>query len=79
MYLAAAALVRELSSPLGLFSHEASSTGSIDADLIDLLIELRAELRAKKDFDLSDRIRDRLDDLGIELKDGTSGTLWTAR
>jgi cysteinyl-tRNA synthetase len=72
-------LIRELADPLCLFPDVAApaATKSIDADLIDLLIELRVELRAKKEFDLSDRIRDRLEELGIVLKDGPSGTIWT--
>jgi len=73
----ATALIRELAYPLGLFPDSTASAQSIDADLIGLLIELRAELRAKKEFELSDRIRDRLDALGIALKDGPSGTIWT--
>jgi len=75
---AAAELIRELAYPLGLFPETGESTASLDGDLIDLLIELRAELRAKKEFDLSDRIRDRLQELGIVLKDGPAGTIWTA-
>jgi cysteinyl-tRNA synthetase len=69
-------LIRELAYPLGLLPAVEAATRSIDADLIDLLIELRALLRAKKEFELSDRIRDRLDELGIVLKDGASGTIW---
>jgi len=74
---AAVELIRELADPLGLFPGAPETTGSIDADLIDLLIELRAELRDKKEFELADRIRDRLDELGVVLKDGPSGTIWT--
>ena len=70
-------LIRELTHPLGLFPDEEASTGSIHADLIELLIELRAQLRDKREFELSDRIRDRLEELGIALKDGPSGTIWT--
>ena len=76
--LEAVKLIRELASPLGLLADAAGSAASIDADLIELLIELRAQLRAKKEFELSDRIRDRLKELGIVLKDGPSGTIWTA-
>ena len=75
---AAVELIRELAYPLGFFPDAATAAQSIDGDLIDLLIELRAELRAKKEFELSDRIRDRLEALGIALKDGPSGTIWTA-
>ena len=41
---------------------------------IDLLIRLRAEARANKDFATGDKIRDELEALGIELKDGREGT-----
>ncbi len=75
---AAVELIRELAYPLGLFPESAASCDSIDADLIGLLVELRAELRDKKEFELADRIRDRLEGLGIVLKDGPTGTIWTA-
>ncbi|MEX0593846.1 MAG: cysteine--tRNA ligase [Balneolaceae bacterium] len=42
-------------------------------ELIQLLIELRARARAKRDFETSDEIRNRLSDLGITLKDEKSG------
>ncbi|HCY82166.1 MAG TPA: cysteine--tRNA ligase, partial [Xanthomarina gelatinilytica] len=41
---------------------------------VDLLIKLRQEARANKDFALSDQIRDELQTLGIQLKDGKDGT-----
>jgi len=77
--LAAAALIRELAEPLGLFPPSAPPAASRDASLIDLLVELRGELRRNKEFALSDRIRDRLEALGVVLKDGPEGTIWTAR
>lgn len=49
----------------------------IEADLIALLIELRGALRAKKEFELTDRIRDRLGELGVVLKDTSDGTIWS--
>ena len=76
--LDAAKLIRELAYPLGLFADAEAPVASIDADLIDLLVELRAQLRDKKEFGLSDRIRDRLEELGVLLKDGPTGTIWTA-
>ena len=42
--------------------------------VIELLIELRNAARQNKDFDTSDRIRDQLLELGIQLKDGKEGT-----
>jgi len=77
--LEAVALLRELACPLGLLEDAGTARASIDAKLIELLVELRGALRAKKDFALSDRIRDRLEELGVTLKDGPSGTIWTAR
>jgi len=72
----AAALIRELGEPLGLFLSTAEA-GGLESELVDLLLELREELRASKAFDLADAIRDRLANLGIVLKDGPDGTLWT--
>ena len=44
---------------------------------IDLLVEVRSNLRASGKWELADRIRDRLAELGILLEDGTSETTWT--
>ncbi len=46
------------------------------APFIELLLETRAELRRAKQFALSDRIRDRLSDLGIEVEDTPQGSTW---
>ncbi|KQC31376.1 cysteine--tRNA ligase [Flagellimonas eckloniae] len=45
--------------------------------VMDLLIELRNEARANKDFATSDKIRDELTALGIQLKDGKDGTTFS--
>ena len=44
---------------------------------VDLLIKLRQEARANKDFALSDKIRDELAASGIMLQDGKDGTTFT--
>jgi cysteinyl-tRNA synthetase len=44
-----------------------------------LLIKLRAEARNNKDFALSDQIRDQLQEMGIQLKDGKEGTTFTIK
>ncbi|WP_396596055.1 cysteine--tRNA ligase [Dokdonia sp. R86516] len=44
---------------------------------VELLIKLRKEARENKDFALSDKIRDELLELGIQLKDGREGTTFT--
>lgn len=38
-------------------------------DLLDIITDVRQELRAKKDWDLADKIRDNLADLDISLED----------
>lgn len=44
---------------------------------VDLLIELRQEARANKDFAMSDKIRDELAEVGIQLNDGKDGTTFS--
>lgn len=44
---------------------------------IELLIRLRNEARSNKDFATSDQIRDQLQELGIQLKDGKEGTTYS--
>ena len=47
-----------------------------DRKLIELLIDIRNELRTRKEWDLADKIRDDLRNLGIELEDAKKGTSW---
>lgn len=68
--------LRKLTSVLGL-RMDTSRTGG-DADkFIDLLVELRTELRTQKLWALSDMLRDRLKGLGVSIEDSkTSDTTW---
>jgi cysteinyl-tRNA synthetase len=45
--------------------------------VVEMLIGMRNEARANKNFALSDQIRDQLLALGIQLKDGKDGTTFT--
>ncbi len=56
---------------------EVQSGGDKLAGAVDVLIKLRQEARANKDFALSDQIRDELAEVGIILKDGKDGTTFT--
>ncbi|WP_420400564.1 cysteine--tRNA ligase [Flagellimonas sp.] len=47
--------------------------------VVELLIGLRNEARANKDFATSDKIRDELIALGIQLKDGKDGTTFSLK
>ena len=44
----------------------------------DLIIQ-RSKAKDSKDFDLADEIRNKLSDLGIEIKDGPDGTTWKVK
>ena len=46
------------------------------AKAIELLLEMRREAKARKDWSTSDLIRDRLTEIGFELKDTKEGTEW---
>lgn len=72
----ALALIRELGYPLGLFQKKERALKGLQNELIRILVDLRAELREKKEFELADSIRDRLTELGITLKDTAQGTIW---
>lgn len=50
--------------------------GTIDAQLIQLLVDVRTHARKNKLFDLSDMIREKLKALGIILEDTREGTNW---
>ena len=43
-------------------------------ETLELLIKMRSDARANKDFELSDKIRIELDKIGIQLKDSKLGT-----
>ena len=49
---------------------------NLDETMIEGLIKNRNEARRKKNFDMADKIRDNLKDMGIEIEDTSSGTIW---
>lgn len=46
------------------------------AGLMQLIIDIRKTVRENKDFSTSDKIRNQLNNLNIQLKDGKEGTTW---
>jgi cysteinyl-tRNA synthetase len=74
--LAAQELLIELSSVLGLQLDQPGRTSENADPFIELLIELRNDLRGMKQWDLSDKIRDHLENLGVILEDSKQGTTW---
>ena len=64
---------------LGLVSASEASDdgdGQREAALIQMLIDMRAQARAERDYARSDQIRDQLTALGIVLEDRADGTIW---
>jgi cysteinyl-tRNA synthetase len=53
-----------------------SDNGKLIGKVIELLLTLRQEAKAKKDWSTSDQIRDRLTALGFEIKDTKEGADW---
>ena len=80
---AAAALLLKLGKVLGFFELEPARKEAempdISKKLIELIIDYRKEARAAKQWAVSDKIRDDLMSLGIEIKDGPEGSTWTLR
>jgi cysteinyl-tRNA synthetase len=58
-------------------SLETNNDGDKLSGAVELLIELRNQARSNKDFATSDRIRDQLLEVGIQLKDGKDGTTFS--
>jgi cysteinyl-tRNA synthetase len=73
-------LVKELANILGVFRKRIEVTDGADdafaGELMELLIELRAQARKDKNFAMADTIRDRLTDLKVTLEDRSEGTTW---
>jgi len=64
---------------LGLEDTAAEDSSDKLSGVIDMLIEMRNEARANKDWVLSDKIRDELLTKGIQLKDGKDGTTFSVK
>ncbi len=70
--------LRQLAGVLGLaLPAEVAGGDQMTAKpFIDLLVQVRADLRAAKQWALSDKIRDSLGTLAVVLEDGPTGTTW---
>ncbi|MGE0059874.1 MAG: cysteine--tRNA ligase [Dehalococcoidia bacterium] len=72
----AQSVLRELAALLGLRLMGAGNESIAAAPFIELLIELRKELREAKQYQLADRIRNGLGELGVTLEDAAGKTTW---
>jgi cysteinyl-tRNA synthetase len=55
---------------------EIKGNSDLTEGLIQTILQIRNEARLKKDFATSDRLRDELLKLGVEIKDGKDGVEW---
>ena len=66
--IAIKAFLDDVAHILGV-SFETEEVNAGSDDLLNLISEVRSELRANKQYDLSDKIRDSLQELGYEIND----------
>ena len=67
--------LRELTGVFGLRLSEKKGSGEVDK-FVDLLVEVRTEVRKQKLWALSDQIRVKLKELGVTIEDSKDGTTW---
>jgi cysteinyl-tRNA synthetase len=64
-----------------IFGLQDESTSGADTQTVDglmrLILDIRGQARAQKDFATSDKIRDALTEVGITVKDGKEGVTWS--
>ena len=70
--------LRELAEVLGLQLEEEDRRLAVEP-FVELLVDVRAELRAARQWHLADMIRARLGDLGVTLEDTPRGTVWQSK
>ncbi|MCL1817249.1 MAG: cysteine--tRNA ligase [Clostridiales bacterium] len=69
-------LFADFEAVLGMITPQAKETGGLEEPLLELLLKMREQVRAKKDWATADAIRDGLKELGIVIEDTLQGTRW---
>jgi len=74
-------LFKELSNTLGVFRIPLQKNAGADDGfvngLMDLILEIRKEARATKNWGVADKIRDKLTELKVTVEDGKEGVRWS--
>lgn len=69
--------LKELAGVLGLqLEQEPEGAEAEVGPFIELLLDVRRELREQQLYDLADSIRERLSELGVTIEDSKGGTVW---
>src|SRR6056297_1459021 len=61
---------------LGIERESQSDSGELPGELIEMILQIRLEAKKNKDFETADKIRDRLKDIGVIVKDTKDGYEW---
>jgi cysteinyl-tRNA synthetase len=72
----AQSLLHELTTVFGLRIDQGGDKQAEVSPFVDLLLDVRKQLREEKLWALSDQIRDQLKELGVVLEDSKEGTTW---
>jgi cysteinyl-tRNA synthetase len=78
-FAAAQGTLRQLAGVLGITLTGVAGEAGADVaarPFVDLLVSVRSDLRAAKQWALADKVRDSLKELGVTLEDTPSGTEW---
>lgn len=70
-------IINVMEEALGVKLKLETVVGNMTSELIEFILELRREARDEKNWAMSDKIRDRLAEMGIKIKDGKDKTTWT--
>ena len=71
-------VLTETCEVLGIYNLNAQDSSNVEQldQLVDLLLEIRQDARSRKDWETSDKIRDKLKELNIEIQDTREGATW---
>jgi len=64
---------------LGLISAKESSGNDLTNEVMELVLQLRGNAKKNKDFETADLIREELNKLNIQIKDGREGSNWEVK
>ncbi|TDT70600.1 cysteinyl-tRNA synthetase [Hypnocyclicus thermotrophus] len=59
--------------------YEKKIDSNLTKDLIEFLLEIRIDAKKEKNWELADKIREKLNNLGVEIKDGKDKTTWNLK
>lgn len=64
-------------SVLGLKTEESADNSELTESLMEMILKMRADAKANKDFATSDKLRDALAAINIQIKDTKEGVTWS--